>query len=89
MNHYQQEAWIGRGAAVGEAGYAVRDFVVVLPGIMGSTLSRDGVLVWAPSAGAALRAVRTFGGSLKQLLKRPGFGRDWVHWEPALSSGWL
>jgi hypothetical protein len=26
--------------------------------------------------------------SLKR-LKRPGFGGDLVHWEPALSSGWL
>lgn len=34
------------------------DLVVVLPGIMGSTLRRaDGKLVWAPSTGAALRVV--------------------------------
>ena len=50
---------------VGDARYELRDFVVFLPGIMGSTLSRDGVLVWGPSAGAALRAVRTFGGSCR------------------------
>lgn len=33
----------------------MRDMVVVLPGIMGSTLAKDGSLVWAPSAGAVLR----------------------------------
>src|SRR5580692_9560417 len=54
----------------------VRDFVVFLPGIMGSTLSRDGKLVWGPSAGAALRAVRTFGGSIKQLELPDGVGDE-------------
>jgi pimeloyl-ACP methyl ester carboxylesterase len=59
---------------VGDARYELRDFVVFLPGIMGSTLSRDGVLVWGASAGAALRVVRTFGGSLKQLRLAEGVG---------------
>jgi pimeloyl-ACP methyl ester carboxylesterase len=63
-------------AVTGDARYEVRDFVVFLPGIMGSTLSRDGVLVWGPSAGAALRAVRTFGGSLRQLRLPEGVGDD-------------
>jgi pimeloyl-ACP methyl ester carboxylesterase len=61
---------------MGEPRYQVTDLVVVLPGIMGSTLSRDGRLVWAPSAGAALRAVRTFGGSLKQLQLPEGVGDE-------------
>ena len=52
---------------MGDARYELCDFVVFLPGIMGSTLSRAGVLVWGPSAGAALRVVRSFGVSLKQL----------------------
>jgi pimeloyl-ACP methyl ester carboxylesterase len=43
------------------------DLVVVLPGIMGSTLRHNGRLVWAPSAGAALRAIATFAGSIKAL----------------------
>lgn len=43
------------------------DLVVVLPGIMGSTLQKDGKLVWAPSAGAVLQAVFTFGRSLTEL----------------------
>jgi pimeloyl-ACP methyl ester carboxylesterase len=59
-----------------EARYDVSDFVVFLPGIMGSTLSKDGALVWAPSARAALRAVRTFGGSLKQLRLPEGVGDE-------------
>ncbi len=68
---------MGRGVAVmANARYQVRDFVVFLPGIMGSTLSRDGVLVSGPSAGAALRAVRTFGGSIKQLRLPDGVGDE-------------
>jgi pimeloyl-ACP methyl ester carboxylesterase len=58
------------------ARYEMRDLVVFLPGIMGSTLSRDGVLVWGPSAGAALRAVRTFGGSIRRLQLPDGVGDD-------------
>jgi pimeloyl-ACP methyl ester carboxylesterase len=46
---------------------APTDLVVVLPGITGSQLRRDGKLVWGPSAGAALRAIRTFGRSIKRL----------------------
>lgn len=48
------------------------DLVAVLPGIMGSTLAKDGKLMWAPSAGAALRAVATLGRSLKQLTLPAG-----------------
>jgi pimeloyl-ACP methyl ester carboxylesterase len=43
------------------------DFVVVLPGILGSTLSHNGTLVWSPSAGSALRAIRTFGHNIRDL----------------------
>jgi pimeloyl-ACP methyl ester carboxylesterase len=43
------------------------DLVVVLPGIMGSTLRHRKRLVWAPSAGSTLRAISTFGKSIKQL----------------------
>ena len=48
------------------------DLVVVLPGIMGSTLEKDNKLVWAPSAGSVLRAVFTLGRSLTQLRLPPG-----------------
>ena len=51
---------------------APTDLVVVLPGILGSTLRQDGHLVWAPSAGSALRAIATFGASLQRLNYPPG-----------------
>jgi pimeloyl-ACP methyl ester carboxylesterase len=43
------------------------DLVVVLPGILGSTLRRQENLVWAPSAGSALCAIHTFGRSIRDL----------------------
>lgn len=52
------------------------DVAVVLPGIMGSTLHKDGTLVWAPSAGALLRAIRTFGDSIASLRLPQGIGDD-------------
>ena len=52
------------------------DLVVVLPGILGSTLRQDGHLVWAPSAGSALRAIATFGASVKRLKLPEGIGDD-------------
>ena len=53
---------------------APADLVVVLPGILGSTLRRDGHLVWAPSAGSALRVITTFGASLRRLELPAGIG---------------
>ena len=53
---------------------APTDLVVVLPGILGSTLRQDGHPVWAPSAGSALRAITTFGGSLRRLELPAGIG---------------
>lgn len=52
------------------------DVVVVLPGIMGSTLKKNNKLVWAPSAGAALRAVLTLGESVTQLRLPSGIGDE-------------
>ena len=52
------------------------DLVVVLPGILGSTLRRDGRLVWAPSAGSALRAIGTLGASVRNLELPAGIGDD-------------
>ena len=52
------------------------DLVVVLPGIMGSTLRHDGQLIWAPSAGTVLRAVRTLGRNLTALTLPEGIGDD-------------
>jgi hypothetical protein len=55
------------------------DVVVVVPGIMGSTLGRprpEGGMdrVWAPSLGVALNAIRTFGRSLGRLELPEGIG---------------
>jgi pimeloyl-ACP methyl ester carboxylesterase len=58
---------------------APADLVVVLPGILGSTLRRDGHLVWAPSAGSALRAIGTFGASVRRLELPAGTGDDHPH----------
>ena len=43
------------------------DVVVLLPGILGSVLQRDGKDVWAPSPGAIGRALWTLGRSVKSL----------------------
>jgi len=53
---------------------ASTDLVVALPGIMGSTLTRNDEPVWVPSAGAVLRAVRTLGRSLTHLQLQAGIG---------------
>lgn len=53
------------------------DLVIVLPGIMGSTLKGpNDKLVWAPSGGAILRAIRTFGRSIKDCQLPDGIGDD-------------
>ena len=52
----------------------VIDVVVVLPGIMGSTLAKNGNLVWAASAGSVLSAIRTFGRSIQDLALPSGIG---------------
>ena len=54
----------------------MRDLIVVLPGIMGSTLEKDGKLVWAPSAGAVLGAITSFGRSLQALTLPDRIGDD-------------
>ena len=43
------------------------DIVVLLPGILGSVLARDGKDVWAVNAGATLRALVSLGNSIKDL----------------------
>jgi hypothetical protein len=54
----------------------ITDLVVVLPGIMGSTLAKEERLVWAPSAGAVMRAIRTFGHSVGALALPAGLADD-------------
>jgi pimeloyl-ACP methyl ester carboxylesterase len=52
------------------------DLVVVLPGILGSTLRQRGRLVWAPSGGAVLRAIATFGQAVRHLRLPDGLGDE-------------
>ncbi|MFE6926341.1 esterase/lipase family protein [Nocardia sp. NPDC057663] len=50
------------------------DLIVVLPGIMGSTLTQHGKPIWKPSAGAVLHAISTLGRSIKELRLPDGIG---------------
>ncbi|MEV6388161.1 lipase/acyltransferase domain-containing protein [Nocardia xishanensis] len=45
----------------------MRDVVVLIPGIGGSVLARDGKELWAPTPGAVLRGVLSLGRSIKLL----------------------
>ncbi|MEV7592075.1 hypothetical protein AB0O42_17465 [Streptomyces sp. NPDC089922] len=48
-------------------GIPMADVVVLLPGITGSVLTKDGKDVWAPSSAAVLGALASLGGSLRAL----------------------
>lgn len=53
------------------------DLVVVVPGILGSTLAdADGHDVWAASGKALMRGIRTFGNSVKRLTLPAGLGDE-------------
>ncbi|CCK30285.1 hypothetical protein BN159_5906 [Streptomyces davaonensis JCM 4913] len=52
------------------------DLVVVLPGITGSTLRIKDDLIWSPTPGALLKAIKTFGGSVNALRLPEGIGDD-------------
>jgi hypothetical protein len=47
--------------------FPMSDVVVLIPGIMGSVLERDGKALWALTPGAALRAVLSLGKSIQRL----------------------
>jgi pimeloyl-ACP methyl ester carboxylesterase len=49
------------------SGIPIPDVVVLLPGITGSVLQRDGHDIWAPRPGALLRGLASFGQSVKKL----------------------
>ena len=49
------------------SGIPIPDVVVLLPGITGSVLQKDGKDIWAPSPGALLRGLASFGRSVKKL----------------------
>jgi pimeloyl-ACP methyl ester carboxylesterase len=59
-------------------GDAVTDIVVLLPGITGSVLQKDGKDIWAMSPGAALRALVSFGQSITDLELTEADGDDGV-----------
>ncbi|WP_328871154.1 hypothetical protein OHT76_14065 [Streptomyces sp. NBC_00287] len=52
------------------------DLVVVLPGITGSTLRTEEGLVWSPTPGAVLKAIKSFGRSINNLRLPEGIGDD-------------
>jgi hypothetical protein len=49
----------------------MNDLVILLPGIMGSVLSKDGRVVWAPTGGALWRWLKTLGDSIQDLRIDP------------------
>ncbi len=51
--------------------YAMDDVVVLLPGITGSVLKKDGAVVWGYSAGSIAKALFTSGGSMARALALP------------------
>ena len=48
-------------------GTPVGDVIVLLPGITGSVLQKDGKDVWALSGGAAVKVLTSLGASIKEL----------------------
>jgi hypothetical protein len=48
----------------------MRDIVVLLPGITGSVLQKDGKDIWAISGQAVWKALTSLGSSLQQLMLR-------------------
>lgn len=57
------------------------DVVVLLPGILGSVLEKDGQELWGLSAGSAARALLSFGGSVKGLQLKEEPDGDVDSWE--------
>jgi pimeloyl-ACP methyl ester carboxylesterase len=49
----------------------MKDVIVLLPGILGSELKKDGKTVWGYSAGALGRALFTQGGAIRKALELP------------------
>lgn len=57
------------------------DVIVLLPGILGSVLEKDGKELWGLSAGAGVRALVSLGGSIKDLQLRGEPDEDVDVWE--------
>ncbi|HEX8441237.1 esterase/lipase family protein, partial [Archangium sp.] len=58
------------------AASVTKDVVVLLPGLLGSVLERDGKEVWGLSGGALLRAMTSFGGSVESLALESDSGGE-------------
>ena len=56
--------------------HKVTDLIVVVPGIMGSTLHRDGKPIWEPSRGNIVAALRSALRDLRELPLPTGIGDD-------------
>lgn len=54
------------------SGKRLRDLIVLLPGIMGSALQKDGRDLWATSGQAAWSAISSFGATLEHLTVQAG-----------------
>jgi Lecithin:cholesterol acyltransferase len=46
----------------------IQDIIILIPGILGSELSKDGHPVWGLSSGAVFRGLKTLGGTIKSLI---------------------
>lgn len=58
------------------AASVVKDVVVLLPGLLGSVLERDGKEIWGLSGGALLRALTSLGGSVESLTLKSDSGGE-------------
>ena len=54
----------------------MKDMVVILPGILGSALAKDGKEIWGLSGQAIIPALLSLGGNLQQLKLPDGIGDD-------------
>jgi hypothetical protein len=52
------------------------DVIVIVPGILGSVLVKDGLEVWGGSGASVIRNLATFGRALNDLKLEPGIGHD-------------
>ena len=53
----------------------MRDLIVLIPGILGSVLVKDGKEVWGASAQSVIGNLVTFGRAPKELKLEPGIGQ--------------
>ena len=54
----------------------MRDLIVLIPGILGSVLVKDGQEVWGASAQSVIGNLVTFGRAPKELKLEPGIGHE-------------